>query len=861
MRVRDLKWYILATFILLVSYAAIAVCYYLSIKNGKVQNSMKELGLEVTKQDDLLQEELISQYYTIYSSDVNNELVYNYNETGQYTENGTPKLFETLPDQGSVSRRRALFNNMDPSLPKVIYSSAYVFEEAVDSTGRRIQNNKYYFYFAKTITDDLNNQVFYIHRMSAENFYSFATTDMFVYTDYDKTVTYSNIEGVNVLDSVTSLLGESFEEAFKDGVLNSVISFRGGEDHAISIIKSDTIKAYDVDGLGVSNIYFATAINIQDTYLGVAWVYQQAIIFYVAGVVIMAAMLLLFILGVRKTSQLLRADRHALQKTEAIVLRINTDGKIIFTNKTFKKIYGISREVDLSHFIDTNTGEPILKTIKQNKAFISEVPLDDMRDNVRYFQLSPLYISKSYYLMGTDVTLDYNESQDLRNLSGHNEVTGCENGFILSTKFEKIRTEMYPGQDICFIECNIHKYNDLITIFGRTTYNLALVEFLKILREVFQDLEIYHIDDSKFMIIYPNVQMSEVTDSVNRLLDTLRRPITIRANNIYIDAKIVAYNLKEGATYDDITTASTEVDETSAKIKNIALKDIQVKLDLAYRNIENISSKDYVIYEPAMDGIILATDEMDRDIETGLIDQEFQMWLQPQFDIFNNRIDGFEALIRWMNPKYRDKSPQLFIELAEKRGHMLEIGRFVIRESFKLAKRIEPYGVHVSVNISPVQLLQVGFVQQLIDEFNKNQLKPGAIAIEITETLLMGSFKLVAEKLKLLREAGFHIHLDDFCTGYSSMLYLKDLPVDTLKIDKEFTKYIVNNKFNENIVRTICSLGNSLDLDLICEGVETQEQSDMVKKMGCRVIQGWLIGKAMPYDQAIDLLEKYNTKK
>jgi sensor c-di-GMP phosphodiesterase-like protein len=92
------------------------------------------------------------------------------------------------------------------------------------------------------------------------------------------------------------------------------------------------------------------------------------------------------------------------------------------------------------------------------------------------------------------------------------------------------------------------------------------------------------------------------------------------------------------------------------------------------------------------------------------------------------------------------------------------------------------------------------------------------------------------------------------------MLYLKDLPVDTLKIDKEFTKYIETNKVHENIVKTICALGNALDLNLICEGVETQEQSDMVKKMGCRVIQGWLIGKAMPYDDAVELLEKYNTK-
>ena len=121
----------------------------------------------------------------------------------------------------------------------------------------------------------------------------------------------------------------------------------------------------------------------------------------------------------------------------------------------------------------------------------------------------------------------------------------------------------------------------------------------------------------------------------------------------------------------------------------------------------------------------------------------------------------------------------------------------------------------------------------------------------------MENFHLVNEKLRLLRERGFHIHLDDFCTGYSSMLYLKDLPVDTIKIDKEFTKFIENNKVHENIVKTIITLANSLDLGIVCEGVETQIQSDMVKKMGCRVIQGYLIGKAVPYTEAVALIEKY----
>ena len=826
MRVRDLKWYILACIILIASYAGIAICFYLSISNGKVESSMKELGLKACQNEVQLVEDKLDEYYQMFVKDKDDVLVYSTNEL---IDN---RVFERCPDQTGLANK---FNDLTGN--KIIFGqSAQTEKQPAD----KAPNTDYYVYFYKQSTSayaDTNGNL--VCRIASRNFFGNIGYNFIIYNDSGR-VMYSNIDGVPTASVMTDVLGTGYETGYdENGVLNSVYTIDGNR---------TVVSAMQVGNIGMLGIL----VDISDSFLGISWVYQQAIIFYVSGIIVATVMLIIIVLGVRKTSQLLRADRHALQKTEAIVIRIDVNGKLIFSNKTFKKLYGISRPFDIRDILDVETNEPILQTIKKNKAFICEVPLDDMRDNVKYLQLSPLYISRSYYLMGTDVTIEYNESKRLQLMSGRNEITNCENGFILANKFDKITVDN-DGFDICFLECNVHKHSDMIQIFGKTTYNLCMIELLKILRETFEGLAIYHIDDAKFMIVYPNLDINEVTDKVNEFLEKLEKPITVKVNNIYLNVKIAAFNLKR-ADIDE----SLVIEEGK---KKITYADIVTKLDLAYRNIQDLSSKDYVIYEPVMDSVILATDEMEKDIETGLIDQEFQMWLQPQFDIVNNRIDGFEALIRWMNPKYKDKSPQIFIELAEKRGHMLDIGRFVITESFKLAKKLEPYNVHVSVNVSPVQLLQVGFVQQLIDEFRRNQLKTGSIAIEITETLIMDSFRLVSEKLRLLKDNGFHIHLDDFCTGYSSMLYLKDLPVDTLKIDKEFTKYIVNNKFNEQIVRTIIGLGTSLHLDLICEGVETQEQSDMVKKMGCRVIQGWLIGKAMPYDQAIDLLDKYNRKK
>lgn len=828
MRVRDLKWYFLSGIILITAYAAMAICYYLSIRNGKVENSMKQLGLEAAQIESVTMENKVSSYYDLYFANEDNSLTAA-DDSGLFqiakTQTGLVARFESY-QVGSGEDAKTKY--------KPIFTQANLFDEK-NSTSTI--NLNYYFYFCKD--DESENAVagHLIVRVIASDILSYINdsgTEIVLF-DNQGSIEYTTVPNGKGFEFLRNNIVEDYGinlANLENNQLNTVLTIGG---------KSVVFSAVYVENL---QLYYGTYYELESNFLGLNWVIQQAIIYFTAGVLVTIAMLAIMVLGVRRCSQLLRADRHAVQATKAMVIRIDPNGKIIFTNKTFKQMYGVARKLlDVNEFIDVETNEPIIKTIKQNKAFECKVPMDLYdEENVRFLHLSPLYISKSYYLMGTDITTDYRQRKHLEIMSGKNSVTKCDNGFTLENQFERI-LENNLGYNVAFVEINITKHADIIQVFGKTVYNQLLIILLDMIKDCFMDHKVYHIDESKFMVIVPNDEMTMVQPLINEFLDILQRPITVKANNIYLKTKIVIYNVK-----------STDFKETK-------LDDIRVKLDLAYRNMTSLTGKDYIIYEPTMDGIILAADEMEHDIEMGLIGNEFQMWLQPQFDVFNNRIDGFEALIRWINPKYQDKSPQLFIELAEQRGHMLDIGRFVIKESFKLAKKLEPYGVHVSINVSPVQLLQVGFVQQLIDEFNSNELKKGSVAVEITETLLMGSMQLITEKLRLLREAGFHIHLDDFCTGYSSMLYLKDLPVDTLKIDKEFTKYITTNRVHENIVKTICTLGNSLNLDLICEGVETQEQSDMVKKMGCRLIQGWLIGKAMPYNDAIELLEQYNAGK
>ena len=903
MRVRDLRWYILVSIIIIISFAAISFCYYLSIKNGMVESSMKAISQEIVEGRATLVQDTVDNYYNTYVNDTSLSKVYKYGETPQ-----TGQVFEACTFQASMKSKLTNLTGNKVALAKDIDFNNRKYRD--DQATGRVVDTKYYFYFQKTITAtqaldyreyngdtpvEGTETTTLTCRIPASTIFglvdsaklksSSSSESSISSVDSEGTVPFNNagsqaneyslfafntqenkgllmyasstLTGSVLENQTVSLLteDENYHSYFTDieingtkvSVLNKIYKINGVSS-VVSAFQMNNIIMYSSNGNLINNAYIATVIPTTSAILGSSWVIQQALILFIAGIVVMIAMLVLMVLGTRRASQLLRADRHSTEATKAIVIRIDKQGKVIFTNKTFKQVYGINKLITVDEFIDVQTKEPIINTIHQNRAFECEIV--DSDGNTKYLNLSPLLISNSYYLMGTEITQDYNRRKHLEIMSGKNEYTNIDNGFMLANQFESI-IENNPGYDIAFIEYNIHKYEEIIGVFGQTSFVTLLNEFYNILKEKYEDLKIYHVTDSKFWVIYPNTDINVITESINRTLEVFQRPITIRQNNIYVNTKVVVYNYKR----------TSDADVLMDESKKITLSEIRTKMDLAYRNIKNLTGRDYVIYDPKMDSIILATDEMEKDIEQGLINHEFEMYLQPQFDIVSNRIAGFEALIRWHNPKYMDKSPQIFIELAEQRGHMLDIGRFVITESFKLAKKLEPYNIHISVNVSPVQLLQVGFVQQLIDEFNKLDLKPGSVAVEITETLLMGNFQLVTEKLKLLKERGFSIHLDDFGTGYSSMLYLKDLPVDTIKIDKEFTKHIETNKVSEAIVKTICNLGTTLSLGIICEGVETQIQSDLVKKFGCRIIQGYLIGKAMPYEQAVELIEKYANKR
>ena len=247
---------------------------------------------------------------------------------------------------------------------------------------------------------------------------------------------------------------------------------------------------------------------------------------------------------------------------------------------------------------------------------------------------------------------------------------------------------------------------------------------------------------------------------------------------------------------------------------------------------------------------------IENKLKSAVYNQNFILYFQPQYYADSKRLRGVEALIRWRDEDGSMISPAVFIPIAEKNGTIIPIGNWVLEDSirhFKEWKRKYGYSMTLSINISVIQYKRDDFVNQVLQLIKKYEINPRDIELEITESVLIDNLAEVKDKLQILREYGIRISLDDFGTGFSSLSYLKGLPIDTLKIDKSFIDTVVEDVPSRIITESVVSMVRKLGYETIAEGVETEPQYEYLKGIGCDVIQGYLLGRPEPAE-TIELL-------
>jgi diguanylate cyclase (GGDEF)-like protein len=251
---------------------------------------------------------------------------------------------------------------------------------------------------------------------------------------------------------------------------------------------------------------------------------------------------------------------------------------------------------------------------------------------------------------------------------------------------------------------------------------------------------------------------------------------------------------------------------------------------------------------------------LEQEMREALVKGQFTLFYQPQVDTLTAEVIGAEALIRWLHPEQGTISPVRFIDLAEKTGFIHELGEWILEESCRMLARHEELlaGLKLSVNISAKQFQQPDFVANVKKMLATHDTQADQLVFEITETLLMADKEKSLETLHSLKTMGISIAMDDFGTGYSSLAYLKEFPVDIIKIDKSFIQGAFDNAEDYNIIRAIIGLGNELGLKVVAEGVEQLHQYEFLRTSHCSVIQGFLFSKPLPEPEYIDYLLEYN---
>jgi diguanylate cyclase (GGDEF)-like protein len=292
----------------------------------------------------------------------------------------------------------------------------------------------------------------------------------------------------------------------------------------------------------------------------------------------------------------------------------------------------------------------------------------------------------------------------------------------------------------------------------------------------------------------------------------------------------------------------------------ITIDELMKQVDIAMYSAKKAGRNIIRFFDPDMQAAVEHRSTMEVCLNHALAQQQFMLYYQPQVNN-DGTIVGAEVLLRWLHPANGIINPDDFIPIAEETDLIIPIGLWVLETACHQLKRWESdtdtTDLHLAINVSSRQFQHPDFVKQVTTVIYKSGIKPTQLKLELTESMVLGNINEIIDKMQALKKLGVEFSMDDFGTGHSSLSSLKKLPQDQLKIDQSFVHDIASDRDSEIIVQTIIAMASNLGMDVIAEGVETEEQRDFLNKHHCLNFQGYLFGKPVPVDQFERLL-KYN---
>lgn len=428
----------------------------------------------------------------------------------------------------------------------------------------------------------------------------------------------------------------------------------------------------------------------------------------------------------------------------------------------------------------------------------------------------------------------------IKRLTYIDSVTGFYNynGFLLEIPY--ILKKHVDKEDIkAIVIISIDNFDQINSIYGLKEARELLLEFAKNLKTLLKKEEkVTRFLEKEFALFLYDNDIDVLNSRIESLLDLSNKYIEVNRNHIIV-------NLTIGVSYIRNEKSALEYAINKANIaKLIAKKEGNLGIRFYDYDIEERLKKEQKIENALFNSIVK---------------DELYLLYQPIVNFKKDHIVGVESLLRWKNPLYNRQSPELLIEIAERNGFILEIGKWVLEEACKQNKAWQEKGypsITISVNVSTVQLEQDNFVDIVKGALKKSKLEPKFLELEITESIMMNVTEALFDRINSLKEMGIRINIDDFGTGYSSLAYLTRLPIDKLKIDRYFINNMLEDRNSKMIVKNIINMARALKINTIAEGVETVNQLMYLEKIRCNLIQGYLISKPTKSESIEELFKQ-----
>ncbi len=440
----------------------------------------------------------------------------------------------------------------------------------------------------------------------------------------------------------------------------------------------------------------------------------------------------------------------------------------------------------------------------------------------------------------SDITERKKTEDQLKYLAHYDILTGLPNRMLFYDRLEQaIARAKRMKQLLAVFFLDLNRFKIINDTLGHSVGDQLLILVANKLRYRLRECDtVARLGGDEFMILLTDISDSRgVTTVAQKIIDCFDEAFVYESHELFVSGSI------------GISLYPDDGDNIDALIKNA---------DAAMYKAKE-TKNDYQFYITEIDENNSMRMNMESFLRKAIKKSEMLVYYQPQVEIFSRKIVGLEALLRWQHPKKGLLLPVDFIPLAEETGQIMPIGEWVLRTVCQQMVQWKELGyplIKMSVNLSPYQLLDNGFISILANAIHSSGIDPCYLSLEITENLSMNNIEYVLRKVKEIKELGVSISIDDFGTGYSSLSYLKKYHPDTLKIDQSFIRNMQFDKHNAAIVKAIVDLASGLDLNVIAEGVESEEELEMLKELRCNIIQGYLIAKPLPCIEIEKLLSR-----